>query len=619
MEEIIKEDYRFDTKETFKGAWVFLWIFTISLWFGLPTYSDWGHLKLEDYFSWPPLIFPSAMFILFLITWFWSRGLFYEVSSTKLVKRRGKRVLRSVKLSDVQGIVEKYPIRLKITDQRDFIFDGIVTGSSYKRLRSLLQELGIAKIKRKIDKQEIVRQLLLFLTLPVILHFAFSILVWCHSGLYLKHLRFREYPIDWVMFLHAIPAVVLFIASIAALIFAHKQRIRKSIITLGLILVISLLCFFIETTNNLFQAFYPTSVIGDTYSIISIGERYEYWNWWWYKNVVAYSDMFPKVTYKYGCIDKTGRIVAEPQFDKVYGFSESMAKIKLDDKYGYIDKNGTIIVKPDFDNARDFHEGLAAVEIEDKCGYIDKRGKFVIEPAFDSAYDFSEGLASVKIGEKYGYINQKGELVIKCKFDWAKHFKEGLSSVSNNDKSGFINSKGEFVIEPQFDSARDFSEGLAAVEIDNKYTYIDKTGQIITERRFEKARNFSEGFAAVRIGGKWGYINTDGHIIINCQYEKVYPFSDGIALVRRDNGRWGYRSGFIFSIIEQNGEVTDLGFSYVNRFSEGLAPVVNEDGCCGYIDKKGEVVIPCQFDDAYTFSEGVATIRVKIAREEKNE
>ena len=616
---MIKDNYRFDTKETFKRAWLFLGIFTIFIWLGFPTYYEWGHLKLEDYFSWPILLFPGFMSILFIIAWFFSRGIFYEVSSTKLVKRRGKRILRSVKLSDVQGIVGKYPIRLKITDQRDFIFDDIIIGSSYKRFRSLLQELGITKIKKKIDKQEIVRLLLLFLTFPVILHFVASIVMWCLFGLYFPLKYLKHYSIDWVMFLHAIPVVVLFFASIAAFISAQRKKFRKKYITLGLILAISVLCFFIETTNNLFQAYYPSNVIGDTYSIISIGGRYEYWNWWWYKNVVAYSDMFPKVTYKYGCIDKTGRIVVEPQFDKVYGLSENFAIIKLDDKYGYIDKNGAIIVKPNFDNAGDFHEGLAAVLLEGKWGYIDKTGKVIIEPVFDYAYNFSEGLASVKIGEKYGYINHKGELVIKCKYDWARYFKEGLASVEIDDKDGFIDSKGEFVIEPQFDYARSFSEGLAAVEIDNKYTYIDKTGQIITERRFEEAGNFSEGLVSVRIDRKWGYINKSGHIVIKCQYEEAYPFSDGIALVCRHNGRWGYRSDFIFSVIEQNGEVTDLGFSYATGFSEGLAPIVNEDGFWGYIDRKGEIVIPCQFDYAYPFSEGIATIRVKIAKEGKNE
>ena len=354
---MIKEDYRFDTMAAFQRDWLFTWTFTISIWFGLPTYYNWGHLKLEDYFSWPALIFPGFMFILFLITWFWSRGISYEVSSTKLVIRWGKYILRSVKLSDVQGIIGKYPIRLKITDQRDFIFDDIGIFSSYRKLRSLLQELGITKIKTKVSKSGIIRRLLMVLSFLVIAYFAFSVIImWYLVGLYIPYLCFRDDPIDWVMFLHAIPAVVLFFASIAALIFGHKQRIRMSFITLGLVLGISVLCFFIETTNNLFQAFYPANATGDINSTTRIGGRHHYWNWWWWHdNVVDYSYLFPNVTYKYGCIDKTGRIVAEPQFDKVYGFSESMARIELDDKYGYIDKNGAIRVKPNLDNARNFH------------------------------------------------------------------------------------------------------------------------------------------------------------------------------------------------------------------------------------------------------------------------
>ena len=141
-----KETYKFETKETFQGAWLILWIFTIFIWLGLPTYDNWGNLKLEEYFSFPALIFPCFMLVLFLITWVWSRGISYEVSSAKLIKKRGKKVLRSVELSDIQGYVEGYPIQLKITDQRDFVFEGVYIGSSYQQLLSFLQEYGFKKI-----------------------------------------------------------------------------------------------------------------------------------------------------------------------------------------------------------------------------------------------------------------------------------------------------------------------------------------------------------------------------------------------------------------------------------------------------------------------------------------
>ncbi len=64
--------------------------------------------------------------------------------------------------------------------------------------------------------------------------------------------------------------------------------------------------------------------------------------------------------------------------------STSLFPIKKDGKWGYIDKTGKIIIDPQYDDAWPFSEGLAAVMIVDeetgKWGYIDKTGKYVWEP-----------------------------------------------------------------------------------------------------------------------------------------------------------------------------------------------------------------------------------------------
>ena len=44
-------------------------------------------------------------------------------------------------------------------------------------------------------------------------------------------------------------------------------------------------------------------------------------------------------------------------------------------------------------------------------------------------------------------------------------------------------------------------------------------------------------------------------------------------------------------------------------FSEGLARVENKNSRWGYIDITGEVVIPCEWSDALDFSEGLAGVR----------
>ena len=68
----------------------------------------------------------------------------------------------------------------------------------------------------------------------------------------------------------------------------------------------------------------------------------------------------------------------------------------MESKYGFIDKSGKVVIEPQFDNVSAFSEGLAKVEKDGKWGFIDKNGKVVFEPQFDFVFDFSEGLAKVR-------------------------------------------------------------------------------------------------------------------------------------------------------------------------------------------------------------------------------
>ena len=73
-------------------------------------------------------------------------------------------------------------------------------------------------------------------------------------------------------------------------------------------------------------------------------------------------------------------------------------------------------------------------------------------------------------------------------------------------------------------------------------------------------------------------------------------------LVRvRRNGKYGY--------VDKSGhEVIPCKYDYAGNFREGLA-IVEKDDKSGFIDKEGREVIPCMYDAAGSFSEGLAYVK----------
>lgn len=98
----------------------------------------------------------------------------------------------------------------------------------------------------------------------------------------------------------------------------------------------------------------------------------------------------------------------------------------------------------------------------------------------------------------------------------------------------------------------------------------------------------------MKIGTKWGYIDKTGKIVIEPKFEDASVYVNGVARVKID-GKLLY-----IDITGNESRADDF-------FYEGLA-VFREGDKFGYVDRTGNAAIQPQFDEAESFSNGLAVV-----------
>jgi hypothetical protein len=209
-----------------------------------------------------------------------------------------------------------------------------------------------------------------------------------------------------------------------------------------------------------------------------------------------------------------------------------------------------------------------------------------------------------------GYIDYYGQLVVPEIYIGGSFFFDGLAAVMGDDyKTGFIDERGALVIPHKYQGLAHYCGGICTVGYINPIGMhlmgvIDHSGNWIMEPQpFLILSSFNEGLAAASVDGEiMGYVDMTGSFVIEPQFEGAHKFQSGLAAVCC-KGHWGY--------IDRKGRVI-IPFQFdgprAQTFTCGLAGVCYQ-GLWGFIDNSGEwVVKPC-FEDVKRFSEGYAPVK----------
>lgn len=246
---------------------------------------------------------------------------------------------------------------------------------------------------------------------------------------------------------------------------------------------------------------------------------------------------------------------------------------------------------------------------------INCNGSILIKPKedVDTLYYPSHGLCQVKKDGKYGYIEETGELVIPFKYERAFPFSEnGLAFVvCENGLGGYIDQHGELVIEPIYESGSSFKFGFAAVSKNGKYIYIYKNGNKAINNTFKYASGFSEcGLAKIQeFDGRQGLMDTTSRPIL------MLKKGCELAEFKEDSRITKFTKNGKEALINASGEIiTGLAYDRVIISPYYRLNPFLRNGLWGYIDDKGDEVIPNIYTEASEFTEDFTKDKVAFVK-----
>ena len=318
--------------------------------------------------------------------------------------------------------------------------------------------------------------------------------------------------------------------------------------------------------------------------------------------------------------------------EKSDDFSFNIFPEKINGKYSYRTSEGEKYdLIPSYDFVSFFKDGLAYGLKSDSASenwkndngkeayqveFINKNGEILFNGFLESFEIGEEAIWIVEPGKSPSAISREGERLFNTSpnVSLVKPFSDGLSAfkvISNgiNDKSwGFMDIKGDVIIEPQFFSLDngDFSDGLCIVTDENgKCGAINKEGILTIPYKFDYLGSFIDGNAVFGkfddqlLTWEFGLINSDGLFSLAPNYDRMSRDGDYFLVSKKDDYGWVNAKGEI---------IIPLQFDNAHKFNGSNYAPVEISGKWGFIDKNGKIVVDPTYHSVSSFRNGLALI-----------
>lgn len=314
---------------------------------------------------------------------------------------------------------------------------------------------------------------------------------------------------------------------------------------------------------------------------------------------------------------KTGyRWIVEPQYEDAGSAFDGVVPIRSGDKWGLIGSDGSWRVAPKYDALGRSYDGHIPVKTDGKWGIIDIDGNEVIAAEFLEIGQWADRIP-VKTNLGWKVVDRNGkEIFAPLDIDTLRGNEgrcitgqKGDQAVVFDDQS-VIGRNVDGPVSTSRSAMRIFgpTAGIARYSIDGAFGFISCTWlKTIGDGTYEAARSVTTngGFSAVRKNGKWGLHrvwDTGIQERIAPQYAGMRDYTEFRLPVKLDNDKWGYLNPY--SVLE-----IEAQFDQAYSFSDGIAGVQVGDKR-GFILPDGTYAAEPIFEDFWRHEKGIAPVKL---------
>lgn len=361
-----------------------------------------------------------------------------------------------------------------------------------------------------------------------------------------------------------------------------------------------------DSTKNIFIATYDVDYKNGTFKTKAINEKNE--------------QLFSNYT-------NVSALVNYDTSNKVW-YNNEVLKFERDGKYGLIDFSGKEVLPANY-------EDISTMQGIEKTLILTKDGKYglynsVSKTVFaDTTYTsvapfgktYNDGYIVKNENGKYGILGSEGKIILDATYD-------KIMKVSGNDKyvvqdgvkTKLISKDGTTILETGFDEIIEIDGDNLVIKKAGKYGIINTTGETLIDPAFDYLENCFGDYYIAKTAGNYGVINLNKDICIEIKYKDIKYRNDIASLICENEdytsdiynrelkfvltgtiSKVDSEKGYIRARVGNEYKYYNLQYQEITNkeaLKNNTLFLVKENGKYGYVNKDGQKVVDCIYDDA---------------------